>query len=266
MIALINTFLRSFFLQTLWNFERMQNIGFAFGIAPLLKRATTSREGYIGALRRHTHFFNTHPYFSTIVMGVAYHKEKNRSAALKGDDPTLTVLKDSMGAAFGGIGDHVLWGTWRPFCATLAIGIGLLVAYPMMSVPTPEQLLNPAAAAVSAKWWVAGFLGLFNAVHLWLRWRGLQRAAADGPLVVKWVQSLSLQTWAAQTRRVGLLLLMVMILFYLSRWRSSDLLLWMVAVLLGTIILKRWAWNGVTLFYLVVGASVAMAWLGVQWS
>jgi PTS system mannose-specific IID component len=264
-IALFRAFFRSFFLQTLWNFERMQNMGFAFAVAPLLRKASQTKEGYIAALRRHTHFFNTHPYFSTIVMGVTYHREKNRGADLTGADSTLTVLKDSMGAAFGGTGDHVIWGTWRPFCATLAMGIGLLVAYPLMAEPRAAELLNAPAAGVSAKWWVAGFLGLFNAVHLWLRWRGLQRAAAEGPAVVKWVQSLSLQAWAAQIRRIGLLLLMVLILFYLSRWRSSDLLLWMVAVLLGTVIFKRWAFSGVTIFYIVCAASVAMAWLGVHW-
>ena len=35
-----------------------------------------------------------------------------------------------MGGAFGAIGDHVLWGTWRPFCAVMALSVGLLVGYP----------------------------------------------------------------------------------------------------------------------------------------
>jgi mannose/fructose/N-acetylgalactosamine-specific phosphotransferase system component IID len=264
-MKLFSAFLRSFFLQALWNFERMQNMGFAFSVLPLLKAASKTKKGYHTALRRHTQFFNTHPYFAPIVMGVVYHKERGRETDLQGDDNTLTVLKDSMGAAFGGIGDHVLWGTWRPFCAILALGVGFLVAYPVMTPPAADKVLNESAARICATWWVAGFLALFNAVHFWVRWRGLQRAAAEGPLVVKWIQSLSLQSWAATVRRVGLLLLLVMILFYLSRWTSSELLLWMVAVLLGTVIMKRWAVSSVVLFYSVCGASIVMAWLGVHW-
>ena len=78
-IALIQTFLRSFFLQALWNFERMQNIGFAFSIEPLLKRAHRSREAFTRSLRRHCEYFNVHPYFAPIVMGVIYNKEKSLS-------------------------------------------------------------------------------------------------------------------------------------------------------------------------------------------
>ena len=41
--AKLQAFLRSFFLQALWNFERMQNVGFAFSVEPLLKRAHLRR-------------------------------------------------------------------------------------------------------------------------------------------------------------------------------------------------------------------------------
>jgi mannose PTS system EIID component len=217
-------------------------------------------------LRRHLKFFNTHPYFAPIVMGVVYNKEKNYPNDSRGEDPTLVVLKDSMGGAFGALGDHVLWGTWRPFCAILALSTGLLVAYPVSGANgvTP-RLFDSASAIVCAKWWIAGFLGLFNAIHLWLRARGLQKAASEGPLVVKWVQSLSLQAWAAQVRRIALLLMLAMVLFYLSRWASSSVLIWMVAVLLGTIIMKRWAMSSTMIFYVLCGVSILMTKVGIHW-
>ncbi len=262
--AMLSTFFRSFFLQTLWNFERMQNVGFAFAAAPLLKRVYKTREMYGRALRRELKFFNTHPYFATIVMGVIFAKERSREDPSAGDDPTLGVLKDSMGGAFGAIGDHVLWGTWRPFAAILALSVGVLVAFPQWGIPRPG-LFNHEAASICAKWWIAGFLGVFNSVHLWLRWRGLQKAVDDGPLVVQWVKSLYLQTWAAQTRRLGLVLLLAMALVYLSRWTSSDLLIWMVAVLLGTMIMKRWALSGTVIFYLICGVAYGMTFLDIHW-
>ena len=263
--ALLSTYFRSFFLQTLWNFERLQNVGFAFGVAPLLKRANDSRSAYHEALRRHMTFFNTHPYFAPIVMGVVYAKEAARPKHVKGEDPTLTVLKDSMGGAFGAIGDHVIWGTWRPFCAIMALSLGMLVAYPLAGNGPQKTLFDSAAARVCAQWWVGGFLGIFNSVHLWLRWRGLQKAVHDGPLVVRWVQSLHLQAWAAQIRRIGLLLLVIMVMAYFARWTSSQMLLWMIAVLLGTVIMKRWGVPSFILFYIVCGVSVAMTFLGIHW-
>src|SRR5437762_2137011 len=89
--ALWETFLRSFFLQTLWNFERMQNVGFAFSMEPLLRRLGYSKSVYHRVLRRQLMFFNTHPYFSSIVMGVVYAKEKGRGDRAESEDPTLTV-------------------------------------------------------------------------------------------------------------------------------------------------------------------------------
>ena len=97
----------------------------------------------------------------------------------------------------------------RTIAVLIALAVGVLVA-------------SPAHAwQVCALWWVVGFLCMFNAVHLWLRWRGLQKAAHEGPGVVHWVESLHLQAWAAQLRHMGLLLLVIMVLVYLGHWASS---------------------------------------------
>jgi len=262
--AFLRAFWRSFFLQTLWNFERMQNVGFAYTIDPLLRLAHSARPTYLAALRRHMGFFNVHPYLASIVIGSIYEREKaagEKESAAK----TLVVLKDSMGGAFGAIGDHVLWGTWRPFCAVLAMSAGLMLAYPVSEQGLVHSLFHTPAARICAIWWVLGFFGLFNFVHLWLRWRGLQKSMVMGPAVVQWLQSLKLQPWASQIRRLGLLIVAIMILIYLSRWGSSQMMIWMVAVLLGTMVLRRWNTSGWMLFYLVGGASALMTKFGVTW-
>jgi len=249
---MVQTFFRSFFLQTLWNFERLQNVGFAFSMEPLLRQLNLPKDVFRKVLRRQLIFFNTHPYFATIAMGVVYAKEKARESGQETEDPTVTVLKDSMGGAFGAIGDHVIWGTWRPFAALIAISLGVMVASPTHAWP------------ICAQWWIVGFVCMFNAPHLWLRWRGLQKAIHDGPGVVRWVESLYLQSWAAQIRRMGLLLLVVLVLAYLGRWSSSNLLIWMVGVLLGTIVIKRWSMSGFAVFYLVAAGSLALGFFGIH--
>jgi mannose/fructose/N-acetylgalactosamine-specific phosphotransferase system component IID len=250
--ALWQTFVRSFFLQTLWNFERLQNVGFAFSMVPLLRRLARTKGAFRDTLRRQLKFFNTHPYFAPIVMGVIYAKEQSRAEDARGEDATLSVLKDSMGGAFGAIGDHVIWGTWRPFSVLIALSVGVLVASPTHGW------------TACAQWWVVGFLCLFNAVQMWLRWRGLHKAVTDGPGVVRWVESLHLQAWAGQVRRMGLLLLVVLILAYLGRWSASNLLIWMVGVLLGTIVIKRWALSGFAVFYLVAAGAIALGYVGIH--
>jgi mannose/fructose/N-acetylgalactosamine-specific phosphotransferase system component IID len=202
-------------------------------------------------LRRQLMFFNTHPYLAPVIMGVVYAKENARSRR-DSEDATLTVLKDSMGGAFGAIGDHVIWGTWRPFCAILALAVGALVAFPMRD------------PRICAEWWVGGFLGLFNFVHLWLRWRGLQRAVHDGPQVVRWVESLHMQLWAAQVRRLGLLLLVCIVLMYFGHWARSNLLVWMMGVFLGVVVMKRWAVSGFVVFYAVCALAIVLSVIGVQ--
>jgi len=264
-VTLIQTFIRSFFLQALWNFERMQNIGFAFSMEPFLKRAHRSQESFTRSLRRHCEYFNVHPYFAPIIMGVIFNKEKNLDETSRSEDPTLTVLKNTMGGAFGAIGDHVIWGTWRPFCAVMALSVGLLVGFPASNGNSSHSVFDPSSALLCAKWWIVGFLSMFNSIHIWLRWRGLQKAESDGPLVVRWVESLHLQKWAAQIRRVGLLFLFSMVLVYFARWTASEMLIWMIAVLLGSAILKRWRISTFVIFYLVCAVSVVMTKIGIHW-
>jgi len=203
LLAQLQAFFRSFFLQALWNFERMQNVGFAFSMEPLLRRVYPSRDSLARSLRRQFEYFNVHPYFAPIIMGVVYHREKAMAEAHRTEDPTLTVLKNTMGAAFGAVGDHVIWGTWRPFCAVMALVVGLLVGYPSVGDGAASSVFHTPGAILCAKWWVVGFLCMFNSIHFWIRWRGLQKAMAEGPLVVRWVESLHLQKWAAQMRRIG---------------------------------------------------------------
>ena len=59
---LVNTWWRSTFLQASWNYERMQNVGWAFSLIPGIRRLYKSKEDRAAAMKRHLEFFNTHPY------------------------------------------------------------------------------------------------------------------------------------------------------------------------------------------------------------
>ena len=61
---------RSQFLQGSWNYERMQNLGWAYSLIPAIKKLYTNKEDQAAALKRHLEFFNTHPYVAAPIMGV----------------------------------------------------------------------------------------------------------------------------------------------------------------------------------------------------
>ena len=61
---------RSTFLQGSWNYERMQNLGWAYSLIPAIKKLYTKKEDQAAALERHMEFFNTHPYVAAPILGV----------------------------------------------------------------------------------------------------------------------------------------------------------------------------------------------------
>ena len=72
-------FLRTFFLQALWNFERLQNIGFLYILYPVLKKLYPKQEDRKEVLLRHLGFFNTNPYMVNIIVAMVINCEKNIS-------------------------------------------------------------------------------------------------------------------------------------------------------------------------------------------
>ena len=69
---------RSTFLQGSWNYERMQNGGWAYSMIPALKKLYTTKEDRAAALKRHLEFFNTHPYLAAPILGVTLALEEDR--------------------------------------------------------------------------------------------------------------------------------------------------------------------------------------------
>nr|WP_247965203.1 PTS system mannose/fructose/sorbose family transporter subunit IID [Lactiplantibacillus plantarum] len=70
---------RSTFLQGSWNYERMQNGGWAYSLIPAIKKLYTTKEDRAAALKRHMEFFNTHPYVASPVIGVTLALEEERA-------------------------------------------------------------------------------------------------------------------------------------------------------------------------------------------
>lgn len=117
--------LRHQYLQGSWNYERMQNGGWAFSIIPAIKKLYTNKEDQIAALQRHLEFYNTHPYVSSPVMGVTLALEEERANGVPVDDAAIQGVKVGMMGPLAGVGDPVFWFTARPILGALGASLAL---------------------------------------------------------------------------------------------------------------------------------------------
>lgn len=126
---------RSQFLQGSWNYERMQNLGWAYALIPAIKKLYTNKEDQAVALERHLEFFNTHPYVAAPIIGVTLALEEEKANGAEIDDTAIQGVKIGMMGPLAGIGDPVFWFTVRPILgalgASLAQATGNLVG-PML--------------------------------------------------------------------------------------------------------------------------------------
>lgn len=114
---------RSQFLQGSWNYERMQNLGWAYSLIPAIKKLYTTKEDQAAALERHLEFFNTHPYVAAPIMGVTLALEEERANGVEIDDAAIQGVKIGMMGPFAGIGDPVFWFTVRPILGALGASL-----------------------------------------------------------------------------------------------------------------------------------------------
>ncbi|HPJ01168.1 MAG TPA: PTS system mannose/fructose/sorbose family transporter subunit IID [Enterococcus sp.] len=116
---------RSTFIQGSWNYERMQNGGFAFSMIPAIKKLYKTKEDRAAALKRHLEFFNTHPYIASPILGVTLALEEERANGAAVDDVAVQGVKVGMMGPLAGIGDPVFWFTVRPMLGALGASLAM---------------------------------------------------------------------------------------------------------------------------------------------
>src|SRR5204862_8347654 len=156
--ALVRTLLRLFTVQGSWNYERIQDIGVGVAEEPLLRdlRAGGGRNGVAcrTAVAGGAQVFNAHPYLCGLAVGAAARAEH------EGVPPEqVERLRTALCGPLGSLGDRLVWAGWLPFTSGLAlIGVAL-------------------GLGLSA---ILGFLVLFNAGHVALRWWALRAGWTHG--------------------------------------------------------------------------------------
>lgn len=180
--------LRAPLLQAAWNYDRMQNLGWAFCVEPALRELYPDPKLRAAALRRHLEIFNTHPYMAGYVLGAAL-KAESEAAAGSADVEAVTTIKARLSPALAAVGDSFFWATLRPGAAMLGIAW-------LWLAPHPWHLAAPFV-----------FLAVYNAPCLWMRFHSLEAGWNRGEGVAVHVASLELPAAAEGVRRTALVLM-----------------------------------------------------------
>ena len=121
-------FWRSWNIQASWNYERQMNMGFLYGIAPILdeiykdpKDEELKKEAY----KRHMAFYNCTPQTSAFILGLSAAMEEQYYEDRENFTPeSINAMKTSLMGPLSGIGDSFFQGTIR----ILAFGLGINLA------------------------------------------------------------------------------------------------------------------------------------------
>lgn len=103
---------RSLFLQSSFNYERMQAAGWLYGILPGLEKIHTDKDDLAASMGHNLEFFNTHPFLVTFVMGIVLSLEQQKT-----DIATIRAVRVAAMGPLGGIGDALFWLTLVPIAA-----------------------------------------------------------------------------------------------------------------------------------------------------
>ena len=112
--------LRSYWLQSSFNYETMQSGGWLFAMIPGLEKVHTNKNDLAASMYHNLDFINTHPFLVTFVMGIVLSLEQN-----KVDTQTIRAVRISAASPLGGIGDALFWLTLVPITAGITSNMAI---------------------------------------------------------------------------------------------------------------------------------------------
>ncbi|MCP4481229.1 MAG: PTS system mannose/fructose/sorbose family transporter subunit IID [bacterium] len=251
--TLIRTAIKSFFIQALWNFEKMQNIGMMFVLMhPLSKIYRGDAQGYHNALKRHLDFFNIHPYMANIVIGVVLGLEERVSLNNEDLEAEINTVKSTMAGPLSAIGDSFFWGLWRPV-VTLLVCLAYFLFFNVNDYSLAGTLFI-----------VFGFLVIYNIPHIILRFKALRVAYRQGTSVIVYIKKWQDFKIEAKLKLLGFLLLLGIFVIFLIRARLTLLEFGkLLAIFLVVEILKHKKASTVKIIISVLCVFILLAYLKV---
>lgn len=123
--------------QISWNYERMQALGFAWAMEPVLRKLYPSQPDYEAALQRHLVFFNTNPVVGApLIIGSAIAMEE------AGAPESADGVKVALMGPLAGVGDTIVWALYNSIIMTIGAAwalqgniVGPIFVVVMVAIP-----------------------------------------------------------------------------------------------------------------------------------
>lgn len=135
------------FSHSTYNWERMQGLGFAHSMTPIIRKLYKTKEDISAALQRHLVFFNTQPDAGGVIHGIVIAMEEERASGADISDDAINAVKTGLMGPMAGIGDTLQQGILIP----IALSIGISIALGgKIATATSGSMLGPIVFAVLA--------------------------------------------------------------------------------------------------------------------
>ncbi|MGC8604343.1 MAG: PTS system mannose/fructose/sorbose family transporter subunit IID [Desulfomonilaceae bacterium] len=151
--------MRSFLIEIMWNYPRMQNIGFTFCMLPALDKLISDDLARKEATKRQLELGNTNPAMAPMCIGALSRIEEGELSQ------KTSVLKKRLMSTLAAQGDRIFWGVVRPVSSLIAAAIAMTFS---------SSFLAPLSALL-----------IYNIPNLVIRYIGFRTGWADGIHVVK---------------------------------------------------------------------------------
>ena len=202
----INIFLRSFFMQAVYNYQSMLAIGFCFALMPISRKLFKDNEKLKQFYIRHLHFFNAHPYFSSYALGAISRLEEEQAKKNDTDYSNIERLKNALIGPLGALGDQLFWATIRP--ASILFGM----AFILIITNIKFQLLILTISLL-----------LYNIPHLYIRFYGILNGYRQGVNVYKLLTLDNFKSLRNLYRTIGALSLGIFFSYSIVNYSGENL-------------------------------------------
>lgn len=234
-------FRRSFLLETLWNYEKMQNVGFVYCFFPALEKLYTDRQDRRAAVSRHLERVNTHPSMGPLLAGLTARLEHDLEAS------TVIPYRKRVMATLAAYGDRIFWSHVKPLASVFGSIFGFIFW---------GSFIGSLVLLVT-----------YNLPHLFLRGRGFRIGWNEGLQVLQMLKShgvTSLVTLSRDVLSMGLGLLAGVVI-YLAIKASGSLFssrsftgVCLVTAALAGFVMLRTRFSPSVVIYLIAAAVFSL--------
>ncbi|MDD9150277.1 PTS system mannose/fructose/sorbose family transporter subunit IID [Sporolactobacillus sp. CQH2019] len=145
-----------------FNWERMQNVAFAWSMVPILKKVTHTKKELGEALKRHMVFFNTQPSLGSLLVGAVAAMEVQKAHGEDIPDDLFNAIKTGLMGPIAAIGDSLFGSTGNALLLSFGMGLALT-----------GNVLGPIIFAL-------GWMALTIVINMW----GVQFGFKEGTNVI----------------------------------------------------------------------------------